>query len=96
MAPHYAHGHADALSLLLQRRTAPCADRSGTYTYSTDEQWRRYFRGTRAHNTVTIDGLDQAVQDGPMAWSLPFDTHLVYKDETPEGKITVIARHYRL
>ena len=36
----------------------------------------------RDSNTVTIDGLDQAVQDGPLAWSLPFETHLVYKDET--------------
>lgn len=94
MAPHYAHGHADALSLLLSVGPRHVLIDPGTYAYSTDEQWRRYFRGTRAHNTVTIDGLDQAVQDGPMAWSQPFDTHLVYKDETPEGKITVIARHF--
>jgi hypothetical protein len=41
-----------------------------------------------------VDGADQAVQGGPLSWSQPFDTHLVYKDETPEEKITVIARHY--
>ena len=94
MGPHYTHGHADALSVLLQVGSRDVLIDPGTYTYSDNAQWRSYFRGTRAHNTVTIDGLDQAVQDGPMAWSLPFDTHLVYKDETPEGKITVIARHY--
>lgn len=94
MAPRYTHGHADALSLFLQVGSRDVLIDPGTYTFTGREEWRRYFRGTRAHNTVTVDGLDQAIQDGPMAWSLPFDTHLVYKDETPEGKITVIARHY--
>ena len=94
MAPRYAHGHADALSLLLHVGWRDVFIDPGTYTYTGNERWRAYFRGTRAHNTVMIDGLDQAVQDGPMAWSQPFETHLVYKDETPEGKITVIARHY--
>jgi hypothetical protein len=94
MPPHYAHGHADALSLLLHVGRREVLIDPGTYTYTGETRWRAYFRGTRAHNTVTIDGLDQAVQDGPMAWSQPFETHLVYKDETPEGKITVIARHY--
>lgn len=94
MAPRYTHGHADALSVFLQVGSRDVLIDPGTYTLTGHEEWRRYFRGTRAHNTVTVDGLDQAVQDGPMAWSLPFDTHLVYKDETPEGKMTVIARHY--
>ncbi|MCC2643578.1 MAG: uncharacterized protein K0S45_3991 [Nitrospira sp.] len=94
MAPRYAHGHADALSLLLDVGWRDVFIDPGTYTYTGDERWRAYFRGTRAHNTVMIDGLDQALQDGPMAWSQPFETHLIYKDETPEGKITVIARHY--
>ncbi len=29
----------------------------GRYTYAEPE--RRWFRGTAAHNTVTVDGLDQ-------------------------------------
>ena len=94
MAPRYTHGHADALSLFLQVGSRDVLIDPGTYTCTGNEEWRTYFRSTRAHNTVTIDGLDQAVQDGPLAWSRPFDTHLVYRDETPEGKITVIARHY--
>ena len=94
MAPQYAHAHADALSLVLQVGRRDVLIDPGTYTCTGNETWRRYFRGTRAHNTVTIDGLDQAVQEGPFAWSRPFETHLVYKEETPEGKITVIARHY--
>ena len=94
MGPSYAHGHADALSFLFYVGSREVLIDPGTYTYTGDGQWRAYFRGTRAHNTVTVDGADQAVQEGPLSWSQPFDTHLVYKDETPEGKITVIARHY--
>ena len=30
--------------------------------------WRRYFRGTSAHNTVRIDGLDQSVSGGNFMW----------------------------
>lgn len=94
MPPRFAHGHADALSLLLHVGLQDVLIDPGTFTYHGDAQWRAYFRGTRAHNTVTVDGLDQAVPEGPLAWSQPFDTHLIYKDETPEGTITVIARHY--
>ena len=94
MAPQFAYAHADALSLVLQVGRRDVLLDPGTFTCTGSEKWRRYFRGTRAHNTVTIDGLDQAVQKGPFAWTHPFETHLVYKEETPEGKITVIARHY--
>ena len=51
------------------------------------------FRSTRAHNTVTVNGQDQAVQETSFLWSQPFKTHLIYRDETPEGTITVLARH---
>lgn len=94
LPPRYAHGHADALSILLQIGPQDVFIDPGTYTFLGEEAWRSYFRGTRGHNTVTIDGLDQAVPEGALTWSHPFDTHLVYRDETPEGKITVIARHY--
>jgi hypothetical protein len=40
-------------------------------------QWRRYFRGTRAHNTVTIDGKDQADQETEFVWSHPYTAKLI-------------------
>lgn len=94
MAPCYAHGHADALSVQLEIGRREILIDPGTYSYTGYPDWRRYFRSTRAHNTVTVDGLDQAVQETAFLWSQPFETHLIYRDETPEGKITVIARHY--
>ncbi len=72
MPPHYAHGHADALSLNLHVGSQEVLIDPGTCTYTGDPQWRRYFRGTRAHNTVIVDGLDQAVQEGTFRWSHPF------------------------
>ena len=41
---------------------------SGTYTYS-DPVWRDRFRGSAAHNTIRIDGKDQATPAGPFQWT---------------------------
>ena len=40
----------------------------GTYTYVADRRWRDWFRGSAAHNTLRIDGLDQASPAGPFRW----------------------------
>lgn len=94
MPPCFAHGHADALALTLEKGQQPILLDPGTYSYTGHPEWRRYFRGTRAHNTVTVDGQDQAVQETTFLWSQSFDTHLIYREQTPEGKITILARHY--
>jgi hypothetical protein len=41
----------------------------GTYAYHTEPEWRRYFRSTRAHNTVLVDERDQSIQTGNFMWS---------------------------
>jgi hypothetical protein len=63
-----AHGHADALSFTLSAGGREFLVDPGTYAYHTQERWRQYFRGTGAHNTVRIDGLDQSVQGGNFMW----------------------------
>ena len=40
----------------------------GTYDYFSFPAWRAYFRSTRAHNTVVVDGLDQSQMLGPFLW----------------------------
>ena len=63
------HGHADALSAKLSLGNRQWLVDSGTFAYVTDGGERRAFRGTRQHNTLTVDGLDQAVPEGSFAWS---------------------------
>jgi len=57
------HGHADCLSLDLMVFGAPVLVDPGTFSYK-DETWRQAFRGTRAHNTVTVDGQNQTPLKG--------------------------------
>lgn len=40
----------------------------GTYTYIADPAERDRYRGSAAHNTIRIDGRDQAVPAGPFRW----------------------------
>lgn len=68
MLPMAAHGHADALSLLLNVAGHEILIDPGTYAYHTKRKWRDYFRGTSAHNTVQIDGEDQSVPGGTFMW----------------------------
>ena len=72
-----AHGHADALSLILHVDGIPILVDSGTFTYHTHKEWRSYFVGTLAHNTVRIDFDNQAKQAGPTLWLNHFKTKLL-------------------
>lgn len=60
------HGHADALSLTMSARGKPLLIDSGTYEYVGGDRDR--FRGTRSHNTLMVDGLDQAEPIAPFRW----------------------------
>lgn len=61
------HGHADALSVQLIRNGRPVLIDPGTFCYTCPERDR--FRGTAAHNTLQVDGRDQATPAGPFAWA---------------------------
>jgi hypothetical protein len=62
-----AHGHADALAFALSVAGKPILVDPGTFSYST-MPWRRYFRGTAAHNTVVVDEQDQSEFGGSFLW----------------------------
>ncbi len=66
--PLAAHGHADALSFTLSLGGVELLVDPGTCTYRADSPWRAYFRGTSAHNTLRIDGLDQSEPGGSFLW----------------------------
>lgn len=63
------HSHADALSLVLRCGNEDVLIDPGTFTYVADQNLREWFRGTAAHNTVSVDGGSQATPQGPFGWS---------------------------
>jgi hypothetical protein len=87
MAPLYNHGHADALSVTLSISDAAFLVDAGTYRYNGVPSLRRYFKGTKAHNTVVIDGLDQATQMNGFIWEEPFSGRLERAVETAAGML---------
>jgi hypothetical protein len=62
------HSHSDVLSLTARTRGREILIDPGTFTYVADPAERDRFRGSAAHNTVRIDGRDQAVPIGPFRW----------------------------
>jgi uncharacterized heparinase superfamily protein len=58
------HGHADALSLELYADHQTWLVDPGVYSTHAAPAWRNFFRGTRAHNTVVVDGQDQSLLVG--------------------------------
>lgn len=93
MPPSCGHGHADALAVLLRARGAEVLTDAGTFTYTGDPGWRRWFRGTAAHNTVTVDRSDQATQETAFQWSRPYRAELVWRELAADGTVRLLARH---
>jgi hypothetical protein len=93
-----AHGHADALSFELRIGGRPVLIDPGTYCYQGEPEWRRYFRSTLAHNTLEIEGADQAVQAGPFLWSTQMTSWVKTAqgiDAGPVAELTVAHDGYR-
>ena len=64
------HGHADALSICLTMDGRNWLIDPGMDCYiSENPADRNLLRGTEAHNTLRVDGLDQAAPEGPFAWT---------------------------
>jgi len=69
------HGHADALSVCISRNGHGILIDPGTCEYVGEGPERNNFRGTSAHNTMQVDGVDQADPQNPFAWkNLPTTT----------------------
>ncbi len=54
------HGHYDLLNIEITAHNRPIVIDPGRYTYSEQApNWRQWFKGTAAHNTVLVDRLNQ-------------------------------------
>ena len=70
-ALHSGHSHSDTLSIILRSGADEILIDPGTYTYTAEPEWRDWFRGSSAHNTIRIDRRDQAVMAGPFRLDPP-------------------------
>lgn len=78
-----AHGHADALSLCLNYKNIEFLTDSGTFAYHSEPKWRNYFKSTKAHNTIEVDGQNQSEIGGGFMWLKKAET---FVDKTTIGK----------
>ena len=62
------HGHADALSVCLQSHGCSLLIDPGTFAYVGEGGDRDRFRGTGMHNTLRVDGINQAETATPFSW----------------------------
>lgn len=71
-----AHGHADALQVMVSADGEEWLVDPGTFVYTSAPQWRHAFAGTAAHNTVMVDGRDQAEAVDVFKWREPAQAKL--------------------
>ena len=90
-----AHGHADANALTLAVDETPVLIDPGTFMYHGQHDWRSWFRGTRAHNTLSIGSVDQSQISGPFMWSHKANARLQHLAPAPQWSITASHDGYR-
>jgi len=88
-----AHAHADALSFTMRAFGEDVFVDPGTYDYFSYPRWRDYFRSTRAHNTIVIDGRDQSEMSGPFLWGAKAEARCAqWQPDRWGGR--VVGEHY--
>lgn len=85
-----AHGHADALSFQVYVNGTPFLVDAGTYNYHVPSNKRNYFRSSKAHNSVSISGTEQAEMLGPFLWGRKYKLKTLTV-ESDEQFIKIIA-----
>jgi hypothetical protein len=89
------HSHSHGLSLIARRGDEDLLIDPGTFTYTSEPRWRRWFRGSAAHNTVRVNGLDQAPQNGPFSWAgKPLVAMELWQPDRREPRLVASCRYH--
>jgi uncharacterized heparinase superfamily protein len=93
LGPDYlpAHGHADTLSFELSLYGRRVIVDAGTSTYDTSPD-RLYERGTSAHNTVVVDGIDSSEVWGSFRVARRARPYGIRIDEK-DGEVSIECSH---
>ncbi|WP_170249391.1 heparinase II/III family protein [Methylobacterium haplocladii] len=90
-----AHGHADTNAVVFSIDGEAVLCDPGTYLYHGGGAWRTWFRGTSAHNTLTLGGVDQSTIRGPFNWGHKADARLVETKNREDWLVRVAHDGYR-
>lgn len=90
-----AHGHADANAVVFSIDGEAVLCDPGTYLYHGGGAWRTWFRGTSAHNTLCLGGVDQSTISGPFNWRHKAHASLVEKRDGENWRVRVAHDGYR-
>lgn len=93
-----SHSHLDALSVHLYSAGRVLLTDSGLFSYELGPEYD-YFHGTRAHNTVVVDGKDQAegtaragLSAGEAGWSYQSGEHALYDGVVHRRAVLLLRR----
>ncbi len=89
------HSHADTLGMVVRSAGQDLLVDPGTFTYVGDSRWRDAFRGSAAHNTIRLQGADQADAAGPFGWRNPPRTEMKQWCSTAEADYLDAECRYR-
>lgn len=87
-----AHGHADTLAVWLHIAGQPVLIDAGTHLYHAGHEWRDHFRGTVAHNTLTLSGENSSEISGPFNWARKAEARVIAREEDADNW-SVTAEH---
>jgi hypothetical protein len=92
------HSHLDALALHLYSAGRVLLPDSGLFSYELGPDYD-YFHGTRAHNTVVVDGKDQregsaraGLSAGEAGWSYQSGAHSLYEGVVHRRAVLLLRR----
>ncbi|MBU8898209.1 heparinase II/III family protein [Corallococcus sp. M34] len=92
------HSHNDKLSFELHLNGRPVIVDPGTGTYTRDPSLRNAMRGTAAHNTLQVDGAEQAPLDAARLFALTGDARarvVVFQPSAKHDRLVVRHDGYR-
>lgn len=87
-SPGFEHGHSDGLSVQLWLDDQPALIDPGTFVYNANPRWRKYFKGSSAHNVLQFRGADQSRSLGSFRWA--------YSPEISDVSVVATQHHFWL
>lgn len=86
-------GQADQLHTDIWWKGYNIAQDGGSYLYNDEIQYHNYFKGTKSHNTINVDGLDQMIPYRRFKWLKWVKAKLIYTEEE-DNLYGVVGEHY--